>query len=68
MEGHTGREAALRHRADRWRAAGFAGLWESWRDPEGEVFRTFTIATTAANADMAQPHDRMPLTLPGQSG
>ena len=41
----------------------FAGLWEGWRDPAGEVLRTFTIATTAANDDMAQLHDRMPMIL-----
>ena len=41
----------------------FAGLWESWRDPAGEVLRSFTIATTAANADMAQLHQRMPVIL-----
>jgi putative SOS response-associated peptidase YedK len=41
----------------------FAGLWESWRDPAGEVLRTFTIATTAANDDMAALHDRMPVIL-----
>ena len=41
----------------------FAGLWEGWRDPSGEVLRTFTIATTAANDDMAPLHDRMPVIL-----
>ena len=41
----------------------FAGLWESWRDADGEVLRTFTIATTTANADMAKLHDRMPVIL-----
>ena len=41
----------------------FAGLWESWRDPAGDVLRTFTIATTAANTDMAPLHDRMPVIL-----
>ena len=41
----------------------FAGLWEGWRDPAGEVLRTFTIATTAANEDMAQLHERMPVIL-----
>ena len=36
---------------------------ESWRDPAGELLRTFTIATTAANDDMARLHDRMLVIL-----
>jgi len=40
-----------------------AGLWENWRDPEGNWVRTFTIVTTAAN-DLLQPiHDRMPVVI-----
>jgi putative SOS response-associated peptidase YedK len=41
----------------------FAGLWEGWRDSAGETLRTFTILTTAANADMAPLHHRMPVIL-----
>jgi putative SOS response-associated peptidase YedK len=41
----------------------FAGLWERFRRPSGEVTRTFTIITTSANADMAGLHDRMPVIL-----
>ncbi len=41
----------------------FAGLWEGWRSPEGEVLRTFTILTCAANATMRQLHERMPVVL-----
>jgi putative SOS response-associated peptidase YedK len=41
----------------------FAGLWEAWRDPDGEILRTFVIATTSANADLAWLHDRMPVIL-----
>ena len=46
-----------------------AGLWESWRDPDGVVVRTFCVITTEANALMAQIHERMPVLLrPGDFG
>ncbi len=41
----------------------FAGIWEGWRSPDGEVLRTFAILTTRANATMAQLHERMPVIL-----
>ena len=41
----------------------FAGLWEGWRAPDGEILRTFTILTTNANATMAVLHDRMPVII-----
>jgi putative SOS response-associated peptidase YedK len=42
----------------------FAGLWETWRDPEGELIRSCTIVTTEAN-DLLRPiHERMPVILP----
>jgi putative SOS response-associated peptidase YedK len=41
----------------------FAGLWEGWRWPDGDVSRTFAIITTQANATMARVHDRMPAIL-----
>jgi len=42
----------------------FAGLWETWRDPEGEQIRSCTIITTEAN-DLLRPiHERMPVILP----
>ena len=42
---------------------GFAGLWEGFRWPDGNVTRSFTIITTAANAEIAELHDRMPVIL-----
>lgn len=42
----------------------FAGLWERWRpDPAAEPVDTFTIITTAANAEMLPIHNRMPVML-----
>lgn len=40
-----------------------AGLWESWKDPEGNVVETCCLLTTAANAVLAPVHDRMPVIL-----
>jgi putative SOS response-associated peptidase YedK len=40
-----------------------AGLWDLWRDPEGEELCSFTIITTPANKLLRPIHDRMPLIL-----
>ena len=42
---------------------GFAGLWERWKSPEGEVVRSCTIITTVPNELMEPIHDRMPVIL-----
>jgi putative SOS response-associated peptidase YedK len=41
----------------------FAGLWDEWRTPQGEIWPTCTIVTTAANAVVRQFHTRMPVIL-----
>ena len=41
----------------------FAGLWDGWRDPKGEVVRSCTIITTSANQLLSPIHDRMPVIL-----
>jgi putative SOS response-associated peptidase YedK len=41
-----------------------AGIWESWKNPQGEVLNTFSIITTKPNVLMAEIHDRMPVILP----
>ena len=43
---------------------GFAGLYERWLSPEGEVLDTCTILTTEANALLRDAHDRMPVIVP----
>ena len=37
-----------------------AGLWDSWKNPTGEILSTFTIITTKENTFMQQIHQRMP--------
>ncbi|MBT98092.1 MAG: hypothetical protein CL902_05635 [Dehalococcoidia bacterium] len=41
----------------------FAGLWETWNSPEGQVIKSCTILTTAANAMIEPLHNRMPVIL-----
>lgn len=42
----------------------FAGLWETWRSPSGQVIHSCTILTTKAGALLAPIHERMPVILP----
>ena len=42
----------------------FAGLWETWRNPQGETVRSCAIITTQANGLVQPIHDRMPVILP----
>ncbi len=63
---HGRRQPYYFTRADRSPLA-FAGLWEEWRGPAPGVaarpLRSCTIITSAAGADMAGLHDRMPVGL-----
>jgi putative SOS response-associated peptidase YedK len=45
----------------------FAGLWDTWRDANGQQLRTCTIITTEANELITPIHNRMPVILPTQS-
>ncbi|MBK9317172.1 MAG: SOS response-associated peptidase [Acidobacteria bacterium] len=41
----------------------FAGLWEEWKSPEGEVLTTCTIITVEPNELIAGIHNRMAMIL-----
>jgi putative SOS response-associated peptidase YedK len=41
----------------------FAGLWDRWAGPRGEVVESCTILTTTANDSLSDIHDRMPVIL-----
>jgi putative SOS response-associated peptidase YedK len=40
-----------------------AGLWTTWRSPEGDRVRTCTVLTTEATGPLAEVHHRMPVAL-----
>lgn len=42
---------------------GLAGLWETWRAPEGSSLQSACIVTTGANELMQPIHDRMPVIV-----
>jgi putative SOS response-associated peptidase YedK len=45
----------------------FAGLWDSWRTPDGATLESCTILTTTPNQLLADVQDRMPVILPTAS-
>ncbi len=45
----------------------FAGLWDTWKRPDGQYIRTCTIITTEPNDLVAPIHNRMPVILPSDA-
>lgn len=58
-EGKTPMHIRMRDR----RLFAFAGLYDRWRSPDGQVLETCTIITVPANGWITQVHDRMPAIL-----
>ncbi len=42
---------------------GFAGLWDTWKSPNGDLVNSCSIITTNPNDLMAPIHNRMPVIL-----
>jgi putative SOS response-associated peptidase YedK len=40
-----------------------AGLWDTWRDPDGKILESMAIITTVPAAEIADIHDRMPVMI-----
>jgi len=51
------------HQAD-FQVFAFAGLWEVWRNPNGEEVYTATVLTTEAAPNIQHIHHRMPVIVP----
>ena len=41
-----------------------AGIWSSWRAPNGELIQTASIITQQAQGELAEIHSRMPVFIP----
>ena len=66
-EGRKGAKVPLRFTLKGGGLFAFAGVWESWRAPDGERVRSCAIITTEPNELMAPIHDRMPVILPEEA-
>lgn len=42
----------------------FAGIWDVWRDHDGQERKTYSIMTTDSNKEMRPIHNRTPIVLP----
>ncbi len=41
----------------------FAGIWDNWKSPEGNIIESFSILTTSSNKLIEPLHARMPVLL-----
>jgi putative SOS response-associated peptidase YedK len=47
----------------RGQALALAALWEQWRDPSGELIRSFAVLTRSSEGFLKDIHNRMPCVL-----
>jgi putative SOS response-associated peptidase YedK len=58
-----GRKIPMRIKLKNHAPFGMAGLWESWKSPEGINIYSCSVITTVPNELMTSIHDRMPVIL-----
>lgn len=65
MNGRTmgKRSSPIDYRVQSSEVFAFAGLYDYWKSPEGELIQSCTIITTDPNNLTSQVHDRMPVIL-----
>jgi putative SOS response-associated peptidase YedK len=61
--GRAGKKQPIHFRLRERRPFAFAGLWERWQAPGGEVVESCAVLTTEANDLVRLVHDRMPVIL-----
>ena len=62
-EDEGGKKAPLHIRLKDGSPICFAGLWDQWKSPEGEVVESCSILTTSSNKLIEPLHGRMPVIL-----
>ncbi len=60
---HTGKRLPYRFTLNDGSLFAFAGIWDSWKQPDGNEINSFAIITTEANQVVEPVHDRMPVIL-----
>ncbi|HMW03166.1 MAG TPA: SOS response-associated peptidase, partial [Acidobacteriota bacterium] len=62
-----GTKTPYRVQLDSGEVFAMAGLWDTWKAPDGTLLRTCTIITTTANDVLAPLHERMAVILPPET-